>query len=99
MRSRMSIREALLQVADAVGDVGDALLLVADLALDAQRPAVADLLQSLHELADVRLPLAERHLFAPLAGHLRAVGVLDVDAADVRPEDFDRLDRLALVVQ
>ena len=51
MRDGPLLCEALAEEADAVGDVGDALLLVADLALDAQRPAVADLLQRLDELA------------------------------------------------
>src|SRR5262245_19991505 len=90
--------QAFFQVANAVGDVGDAGRLVADLALDAQRAAVADLFQRLHELLDVRLPPAQRQLLAPLARHRRPVRVLHVHAADVRPQDLHRPDWVALVV-
>src|SRR5262245_53479397 len=91
--------EALLQIADAVGDVGRALLLVADFALDAQRPAITDLLQRLNKLANVRFPLAQRHLVAPGPRDFGADRVLDVNAANVGPEDLDRPDRVALLVQ
>src|SRR5438067_2538688 len=90
--------QRLAQVAGAVGDVGDTALLVADLALDAQRATVADLLERLDERLDVDLAAAQRHLLAPLPRRRRAVGVLDVDAADVRPEDFNSPQRVALVV-
>ena len=82
-----------------MGDVAEAPLLVADLALDAQRAAVADLLQRPHERRNVHLALTERHFLAPLARRRRPVGVLDVDAADVGAEDLHRPQRIALVVQ
>src|SRR5262249_35206077 len=84
-----SLRQTLLQVVHPVRDVGDALLLVADLALDAQRTAVADLLQRPDELLDIGLTVAQRHLLAPLARRRRAVGVLHVYAADVGAENLD----------
>src|SRR5262249_38107614 len=74
-------------------------LLVAHLALDAQRAFVAHLLQRLHELLDVHLALPERHLLAPGAGHGGPVGVLDVDAADVRSKHLHRSQWIALVVE
>src|SRR5207249_10854792 len=80
-------------------NVGDALFLVADLALDAERAAVADLLQGLNEPANVDLPSAERHLLAPLARPRGPIGILDVDAADVGAEDLHRPDRIAFVVE
>src|SRR4051812_28745973 len=78
-----SLRQAFFQVADAVSDVGHALFLVADLAFDAQRALVADLLERLEELLDVDLALAQGDFLAPGAGDLRAPGVLHVHAADV----------------
>src|SRR5690606_22159769 len=95
----LSSPKAFPHVADAVLDVADAGFLVADLALDAQRALVADLLQGVDELADVDGALAERDLLAPGAGGLRGEGVLDVDAADVRGEDLDGAERVALVVE
>src|SRR5436305_931568 len=73
--------------------------LVADLALDAERSLVTDFLQRLHEFLDVDLALAQRDFLAPGSGYLGSDGVLDVDAADVRPQDFDGPDRVALFVQ
>src|SRR5437879_3173519 len=80
--------EALLQVADATGDVRHALLLIADLPLDTQRSAVADLFQRLYEGADIHLAFSQRHLLAPLARCRRSLRILDVDAADVFAQDF-----------
>src|SRR5258708_4519785 len=73
--------------------------LVADLALDDQGAGVADPLQRGDELADVDLALAQGDLLAPLPGDFRPPGVLDVDAADVGPEDLDGPDRVAHVVE
>ena len=73
--------------------------LVADLALDAQRAAIADFLAASSRTPDVHLPLAQRHLLAPAARRRRSLGVLDVNAANVRAEDFHRPQWIALVVQ
>src|SRR5262245_29125883 len=89
-RANGSLGQTLLQILHPVCDVGDALLLVANLAFDAQWTLVADLLQRLDELFDVRLTIAERHLLAPLARRGRAIRILDMDAADVGAEDFHR---------
>ena len=70
-----------------MGDVADSRRLVANLALDGQGALVADLLKRLHEPANVHLALTERDLFPPLARHLRAPGVLDVNAPDVWPDE------------
>src|SRR5947209_4625700 len=91
--------QALTQVADAVQHVAHAVFLVADLALDAQRTAIADLLQRLYEGANVHLSLPERHLLAPGAGDGRPARILDVDAADVRAEHLYRTQRISLVVE
>src|ERR1043166_4646793 len=77
--------QAFTKKANTVRDVGDALLLVADFAFDAERALEADFLEPLDEFADIRLPLAERDFFAPGSWHLRPVGILDVNAANVRP--------------
>ena len=50
-----------------MGDVAQAAGLVADLALDDERPGVADLLERLHESLDVDLALAQGNFLAPLA--------------------------------
>src|ERR1041385_4518491 len=99
MRQRGSRGEAFAQGADAVSDARDALLLVADLPLDAQRPAIADLLQRLYKLLDVRLPHSQRYLLTPRPRRDRPVGVLDVDAANVRAEDLHSAQRISLVVE
>src|SRR5438128_505893 len=91
--------ETLFEVPDAVRQVGDPLFLVADLALNAEWPAIADFLQGFHELLDVYLPLAERHLLAPGSRHFGAVRVFDMHAANVRAEDLHGPQRVALVVE
>src|SRR5205807_4092387 len=83
-----SFCQAFAQITNAVRNVGDALFLIAHFALDAQRPPIADFLERLHKLLDIRLPFAERHFLAPGAGHGRPVGILDVDATDVWSENF-----------
>src|SRR5262249_17936118 len=85
--------------ANAVRDVRHALFLVAYLTLNAQRPAVADLLERLNEQLDVRLSLAERHFLAPRAGHLGPVGILYVNAADVWTKNLHRPNGIALVIE
>src|SRR6266404_620633 len=94
-----SIGQTILQVANSVRDVRNSRGLVADFALDAERAAVADFLQRLHELLDVRLSASERHFLAPLSRYFRTVRVLDVDAADIGTQNLDRPDRIALVVE
>src|SRR6266849_3880476 len=73
--------QALFQEADAVSNVRNPLLLIADFPLDAQGTAVANFLQGFDELADVYLALAQRNFFAPIARNGWSVCVLDLDAA------------------
>src|SRR5438132_8632914 len=94
-----SLRQAFTQIIDTMRHVFQAAFLIAHLALDAQCPAVPRLLERLDKLTDVYLSLSERDFFPPVAGDFRAVRILDVDAADVRTEEFDRLLRIALVVE
>src|SRR5262249_22546501 len=91
--------QTLFHILDPVRNVADALFLGADLALDAQWPAIADFLQRLNKLLDVGLTLAQRHFLTPGAGDLRPVGVLDVDAANVGAENLDGAQGVALVVK
>src|SRR5262245_46359986 len=84
LTTETSLCHGFAQVLDPMRDVLDSGGLVANFALDAQRPPVADALECLHELLDVRLTLAERHFLAPLALDRRPVRVLDVDTTDVR---------------
>src|SRR5579875_3856545 len=95
----LGIVQTLTQKADAVGHVTQTFLLIADLALDAQRSAITDFFQGQHKGADVDLALAEGHFFAPDAGCCRSIGVLDVNAADVRSQDFHGPKRIALIVK
>ena len=44
-------------------------------------------------------PCADQHFFAELAGIGRPAAVLGVDAAHVRAEDVDRVDRICLAVE
>ena len=64
-------------------------MLIADFAFDHQWTAVADSLEGLNEELDVYLAFAERDFRAPCSFHFCANGVFDVDAANVRAEDFD----------
>src|SRR5579875_441205 len=95
----LGIVQTLTQKADAVGHVTQTFLLIADLALDAQRSAITDFFQGQHKGADVDLALAERHFLAPDAGPCRSIGVLDVNAADVRSQDLHSTERITLIIK
>src|SRR5579871_3774485 len=94
-----SFRQTLLQVANPVSDIRETLLLIADLPLDAQRTAVAGLLQRLHKGADVYLTLPQRHFGAPLAGGRRPVRILHMDTADIGTQDLNRPQGIPFVVE
>src|SRR5215218_4190906 len=72
----------------------------ARLALDDERPAVADLLQGRQETLHRYLPGTEGHFLAPLLARLRRGGsVLHVDVPDVPAEGLDGFDRVARAVE
>src|SRR5262249_22231504 len=93
------VAKAFAEEPHAVFDVAEAFVLRAYLAFDTQRAAIADLLQRFYELFRARLPATERHLFSPGSLCRGTVGVLDMNAADVRREQLHGLQRVVLVVE
>ena len=77
-----------------VFNVAESFFLRPHLAFDTERAAITDLSQILNEPARVRLAATRRAPPLPASLHCRAVGVLDVDAADIGGEQLEHLERV-----